>query len=255
MTHTPYRPIQPGIPTSHSRDIYYEEVSPRTLDDSVVHTVWTLQTRRPLSRSFEYFVLPDGCIDIVFDLSIPPKALGALIMTPHTVAISLPLGKSFRYAGIRLYPGAWQLSPVEIVGDMKIAQSLGGIDLVTIQKGLASTTRTDQLWDGLESCCQRLQRANVIQKNPTVAALLSSDISSATAMAAQTGYSIRHIQRVLRRNVGFTPHDFIKVIRFQRALYTKDTSMYADQSHYIREFKRMTGMTPQAFYRAYTNMA
>ena len=85
--------------------------------------------------------------------------------------------------------------------------------------------------------------------------LLDADITSASNMATQTGYSIRHIQRVLQRSVGFTPHDFIKVIRFQRALYQHNPSVYADQSHYIREFKRITGMTPRIFHQTYRDMA
>jgi len=138
---------------------------------------------------------------------------------------------------------------------MKTLQVLAGVDFVDIQTRLASTANTDHLWTILEDCGHQLQHAEVIQNNPTIAILLNTDITSAASMAAQTGYSIRHIQRVLRRNVGFTPHDFIKVIRFQRALYMDNSSVYADQSHYIREFKRITDMTPRAFYQTYGNMA
>lgn len=255
MTRISYHPIQPGIPATLTNDIHYQEVSPVSLDNSIVYKLWTLKTLHPLNQPFDYLVLPDGCIDIVFDVDTPVKTRGALIMTPHTVATRLPIGTSFRYVGIRLYPGAWQFSPVEIVGDTKVLQSLSGINLVTTQERLSSITDTDNLWPVLEDCCRTLHRAGVVQMNPTIAMLLDANVTSATTMASQTGYSIRHIQRVLRRNVGYTPHDFIKVIRFQRALYMRDTSGYADQSHYIREFRRITGMTPQTFYRTYTGMA
>lgn len=236
-------------------DVIYREVAPSSLSNTIIYKLWTLQSLRALDQPFEYLILPDGCIDIVFDLNTPPSTDGALIMTPHTTGIHLQLGTSFRYAGIRLYPGAWQFSPVEIVGDMKIQQSLSDIDLVAIQKQLASAKAIDDLWPILEDCSHTLQRVGIVQENPAIAQLLNTDLTSASVMAAQTGYSVRHIQRVLRHNVGFTPHDFIKVIRFQRALYKRDVSGYADQSHYIREFKRITGMTPQAFHRIYAGMA
>lgn len=255
MTDTSYCPIQPGIPTARIKDISYQEVSPLSLDDTVVYKLWTLRSLRTLDQPFDYLVLPDGCIDIVFDLDTPPSTNGVLIMTPHTTGVHLQLGTSFRYAGIRLYPGAWQFSPIEIVGDMKTIRTLADIDLVTVQNHLASITDINHLWHTLEDYSRTFQDAGIIQKNLTITQLLNTDVSSAAAMASQTGYSIRHIQRVLQRSVGFTPHDFIKVIRFQRALYTHDTSIYADQSHHIREFKRITGMTPQTFYRTYTNMA
>ncbi|MDX2776593.1 helix-turn-helix domain-containing protein [Streptomyces caniscabiei] len=250
-----YRPVQPGIPKTLRSIVQYEEVSPTSLDHSVVYKLWALQTDTPLERSFDYLVLPDGCVDIVFDLSGSPKTRGALIMTPHTTSVHLQLGTSFHYGGVRLYPGAWQFSPIDIVGTMKTVPTLTGVDFSGIQSRLACAPTVSDLWTILEDCGHQLQRAKIIKRNPTIAMLLDTDITSASNMAAQTGYSIRHIQRVLRRSVGFTPHDFIKVIRFQRALYQNNPSVYADQSHYIREFKRITGMTPRIFYQTYGNVA
>ena len=255
MLDAPYHPIQPGIPSSLMSTVQYKEIASQSIDSTIVYRYWTLETNQPLDQPFDYLILPDGCIDIVFDLAAPPAEHGALIMTPHTTSVRVPLGTAFRYAGIRLYPGAWQLSPIEIVGDMKTKQFLGGIDLGDVQKRLAATTHPGQLWPILEECGHTLQKAGVIHENPVITALLAADPTSVADIARQTGYSIRHIQRVLQRSVGFTPHNFIKVIRFQRALRTQDFSLYADQPHYIREFKRITSMTPQAFYRMYPGVA
>jgi len=79
MTHTPYHPIQPGIPKALASVIQYREVPPSSLDHSVVYKLWLLQTSTPLEQPFDYFVLPDGCIDIILIYPVHPKHTGLLL--------------------------------------------------------------------------------------------------------------------------------------------------------------------------------
>ena len=63
-------------------------------------------------------------------------------------------------------------------------------------------------------------------------------------MASVCDLSARQLQRVLKSTTGFTPHDFLKVLRLQQSLNGNDTWDYADQSHFIHSFRRATGYTP-----------
>lgn len=246
-----YTPVQPGIPHALRGSVHYQEFAPRNLPSSLVYRFWTLKATL-LERDFEYLVLPDGCIDIVFDLHSPSATEGALIMTPNTTAVTLNLKRSFHYAGVRLYPGAWHQDPVAVIKESRIIRDIVNVSLADFQTRLR---HADHPQDTLEEMCTTLYQENIIQPNHLIDFLLTHEWSSIEEAAHIAGYSVRHIQRVLLDSVGYKPHDFLKIIRFQRALSKQDFSQYADQSHYIREFKRITGMTPQTFHATYQNMS
>jgi AraC-like DNA-binding protein len=52
----------------------------------------------------------------------------------------------------------------------------------------------------------------------------------------------------LKRETGFTPHDFLKIMRLQRSLSGSDLDQYFDQAHFIRSFRSTSGRTPSKFY-------
>jgi AraC-like DNA-binding protein len=76
------------------------------------------------------------------------------------------------------------------------------------------------------------------------------------ALAAEVGWSRRHLAARFRRQVGLTPKAAAQVFRFRRALGLLDGSRtigtvaaetgYADHSHLVREFRRLTGSAPSA---------
>ncbi|HAA16991.1 MAG TPA: hypothetical protein DCE41_36880 [Cytophagales bacterium] len=71
----------------------------------------------------------------------------------------------------------------------------------------------------------------------------------------------RTLERQFQAQVGLTPKQFAKIIQFQKALHSLNQSRYdrlvevgvdsgfADQSHFIRTFKRYTGQTPSYYLR------
>lgn len=71
-----------------------------------------------------------------------------------------------------------------------------------------------------------------------------------------TCLSYKQFKRVFSEYVGINPKEFLRIVRFQRALFTMQTQpqtsftelAYAcgfyDQSHLIREFKSFSGLTP-----------
>jgi AraC-like DNA-binding protein len=74
-------------------------------------------------------------------------------------------------------------------------------------------------------------------------------------LAAETGFSVRYIQKLFQHYVGISPNSFHSVQRFNKSLQlvrSADMSLtniayecgYYDQAHFIREFKSYTGLTP-----------
>ena len=76
-------------------------------------------------------------------------------------------------------------------------------------------------------------------------------IHTVSDMAVISGISNRQLQRTLKRSTGFTPHDFLKILRLQQALNGNDTWSYADQSHFIHSFRNATGYTPGKYSRKF----
>jgi AraC-like DNA-binding protein len=70
-------------------------------------------------------------------------------------------------------------------------------------------------------------------------------------MASFSSLSSRQLQRVLKKTTGFTPHDFLKVLRLQQTLNGNDTWSYADQSHFIHSFRKATGYTPGKYSKKF----
>jgi len=79
------------------------------------------------------------------------------------------------------------------------------------------------------------------------------------SVAEDMGISERHLRRVFRENVGLSPKEFFKLIRFERALKAakddRDLSWsdiaagagYYDQAHLIADFRSIAGATPREF--------
>jgi AraC-like DNA-binding protein len=72
-------------------------------------------------------------------------------------------------------------------------------------------------------------------------------------LSNEMGYSRRYLLNKFKDNVGLSPKEFTNIVRFSEVykginqnLLKEDKlyEFYYDQSHYIREFKRYTGLTP-----------
>jgi AraC-like DNA-binding protein len=80
-------------------------------------------------------------------------------------------------------------------------------------------------------------------------------------LAAEVGWSHRHLIARFRQQVGLAPKTAARLVRFDRVWRRLDQPQpldwadlareagYADQAHLVREFHRFTGTTPTAFPR------
>jgi transcriptional regulator GlxA family with amidase domain len=76
-------------------------------------------------------------------------------------------------------------------------------------------------------------------------------------LAAEIGYSKRHLERLFRTEVGLPPRTLAQIVRVQHALSLQMSSGsfaaasvgagFHDQVHFTRAFKAMAGYSPGAF--------
>jgi AraC-like DNA-binding protein len=79
-------------------------------------------------------------------------------------------------------------------------------------------------------------------------------------MASEACLSRKQFERIFAEHVGISPKQYLKIIRFQSALFQKQRnknlnmtelsyeSGYFDQSHFINDFKALSGLTPKQYF-------
>jgi AraC-like DNA-binding protein len=236
-----YSPARDGIEKT-VQAVRYTKAKPPDDLSRLVDCFWELRTELTLPEDFRLHALPDACVNILFNQIDTQIAGVTALRTTYEV---LNLGKTFHYAGIQLLPGVWRGDPGEIAdrfvgtpyqGDLPLlerSQQMAGLEFAAKQPVMAKLVR-------------QLINEKIIVANEVTATILLhlEDIYTVADMARFTGLSARHLQRTLRQITGFSPHDFLKVLRLQLSFKQDYLASYADQSHYIHSFRKITGYTP-----------
>ena len=91
--------------------------------------------------------------------------------------------------------------------------------------------------------------AKLVVRNPVTERILAKldDIRSVSDMASIACLSPRQLQRSLKQTTGLSPHDLLKVLHIQQSFKQHYLDLYADQSHYIHSFRKVTGYTPAKY--------
>jgi AraC-like DNA-binding protein len=239
-----YDPIKDGVNKSIRSVSYSVEKPPAHLSD-LVHCYWQLKTDSVLTEDFFLHAMPDACVNILFN-QVDTQIAGVTAL--RTTYEMLNLGQSFHYVGIQLLPGVWQGDPREIANQFVGSPYVGQLPLVATNERLASHD-----FAGKQDIMSELVNWFVAEKwvvgNPTIKKILAKldDISNVADMAAIACLSPRQLQRTLKKTTGFSPHDLLKVLRIQQSFKQHYLNLYADQSHYIHSFRKVTGFTPAKF--------
>jgi AraC-like DNA-binding protein len=211
--------------------------------------------------------VPDGCVDVIFiynETDYYVEYLG----TPKRRKICSPR-PGYRYFGVRLKPGMFlaidDISLAEVTdheifytsSDLKIDRFIGELlGLETLDDKIALFMR--EFGSDLTDCYLTEQvkyiisRVNETKGNITVAQI-ASDLC----------YSERQVSRLMRADTGMSPKTLARIVRFQNALHNMMKSEsrdilscirdlnYSDQSHFHREFREFTGISPREFMNYY----
>jgi predicted enzyme related to lactoylglutathione lyase/AraC-like DNA-binding protein len=239
-----YRPIQDGIDRS-VRSVRYSEAQPPMNLAGLVHCFWELKTIADLSDDFHYHALPDACANILLD-QVETDIAGVTAL--RLKAEVLNLGKSFHYVGIQFYPGVWQGKQEQIFDRYVGTPYLGSLPLIQVSENIKDLDFNRKL-PALSDLVEWLLQAELIKYNVLTAKIMErlDRIHTVADMARITELSPRQLQRQLKRTTGFSPHDFLKVLRVQQSFGRHYLELYADQSHYIHSFRKVTGYTPAKY--------
>jgi len=243
-----YDPIQDGI-EKKVQSVNYNEAKPPSIFANLVHNFWQLKTEKELSDDFCLHALPDACVNILFN-QVDTKIAGVTAL--RTTYQELNLGKDFHYVGVQFFPGVWQANLSETSDSFVGSPYLGGLPLIDTNNALVSLD-FPSMQEVLSKLVQQLVDRKLVAPNVITAKILANidSIHTVVDMATVANMSARQLQRKLKRSTGFSPHDFLKVIRLQQSFKQHYLDFYSDQSHFIHEFRKITGCTPAEYYKKY----
>jgi AraC-like DNA-binding protein len=222
-----------------------------------VDAFWRVEARGGAGR-----VLPDGCLDFLFDL----RNARAVVVGPMTRAEVVHLSPGARLFGVRFRPGAGALFL-----DAR-ADELGDRDAPLEEVVKAETAQlTDEVFeaandaDRIAAVARFLTQANARQRaedsrvRQAVSTLCRSHgIASVRDVAMAVRLSERQLERLFLERVGLRPKLFARVMRLQRAVALETRTVtgsqaelalragYADESHLLRDFRALAGLAPRA---------
>jgi len=104
--------------------------------------------------------------------------------------------------------------------------------------------------------------SNFVKKDLELIEKILSDIEKDLKLdeiAEKYNFTRQHINILFSKNVGKTPSEYRKIHRFRNALINKKESknlttlshqnLFFDQSHFIKDFKKLTGKKPKEFFK------
>ncbi|MDR1820940.1 MAG: helix-turn-helix domain-containing protein [Oscillospiraceae bacterium] len=206
--------------------------------------------------------IPDGCVDIMFT-----EAQGELegsVCGMVTKGNSVPTKDGGKYFGVRFLPGflpkKLELSIPELVNSRcSLTELPAGAELLEkMSETPGFEDRARLLWTFIADSW----RTNELLQLMISAVCASGGEVRVRELEEKTMYSARYINRVFNDNLGLSPKAFCEHVRFQQLISYMNSNSYGritdiaadygyyDQSHFTREFKEFTTVTPGSYSRA-----
>lgn len=265
--------------------MHYRAIPPQRRLAKYIECFWTLEGSSQPDAIAPEAILPDGCIELIFNLADPFKRYHAddkIEIQPAT----LLAGQMQRFArieptgrvklfGVRFHPGGaypfLQLPLSELTDQIihfeNIANQLGRELAEKIQTAGSLRERRRIIETVfLARLDSRYETTRTVRA--AVALLLQKDgLLAIERLQQMAGISERQLERQFQTQVGLTPKFFSRLLRFQKVFKAVSQNHrlgwsfiaaecgYYDQAHFIHDFKAFSGQNPSAYFREDHQMA
>ena len=170
--------------------------------------------------------------------------------------------------GVELTPKGlyhlFQLSMHEITNRMVSFEELFGPQGARLQNRIGDAEDPQEkvmlLQTALTHLLQKNEKEYVLLDHTLDLIAQTHGLMRVQELEAQTGYTRRYVDMLFKEHVGVSPKSLASILRFQEVyqvwaqqksptfLRNNVYTYYYDQSHFIKEFKRYTGFTPQKYH-------
>lgn len=246
--------------------LVYREFKPSAPLQNIVRCFFYYENTCNPSAIFPEIVSPDGTFEINFQLD-PHKSREMKVY--HLALLSRPrivkptdIGKVL---GITFYPwGIYSLfgMPSREIIDFKInAEELLGSKLNVLYEHVVNAGNPESAIPAIEkylieACTER----DLLIEDISQRIIASKGTISMSALFSAYGISKRRIEQRFLDKIGVSPKFFARLIKYQQTLvqlkkYSACNNLtgiaykcgYFDQSHFIRDFKSFSGVTPAKY--------
>ena len=260
-------------------------VTPRRELRPYIESFWVLQSLTGLPATADSIAAPNGCSKLIIpcENSIVSVANGRtqISQAQHLYFVGnrdsathiRSSAQKTSFIAIEFQPqGAFQVFGVpmsETSNQLWESACVFGYWSREMQKAINNLERVDE-----KVACIQDRLTLMLRKNRRNASIVDYCVGALRfadgripirELEQQTGYSRRYLDKLFKQHVGLSPKVLAEIFRFQR-FYRKWAEglsfdlvkaelydHYYDQAHFTREFRRMTGHSPQRFVREVSN--
>lgn len=260
----------------------YLEQPPSPLLQRYVEAFWQLEAPLSTARPTQEKILPDGCIEIIFNLADRFErfhANGVIERQPSVLVVGqmrqhvciAPTG-GVRLFAIRFKPsGAFPFLrvPLHELTDRILSAE-------TVQRDF--TRELEERLHSVRSFAESIRQAEIVlarhmqfEADRAVELLAERIVASqgrlsVVRLAQDVGLSTRQLERRFQTRVGISPKSLARIIRFQKIFKAVEQNAdnwsnvalscgYYDQAHLIHDFKAFSGENPSSFLLEQTAMS
>ena len=243
------------------RHLGFQRFAPHPRLSPWVQCYWVAQQTQLPGSSVSETVYPDGGTTLIFNFT--PSDYPDIIFNATQCTSQMQFSGQINRLGIRFHPGgAFQLLGVDmqdvIEGD-SAADEFAPRSLLQLREQLADFPLIDQRLKLIDQWLLKLAdnaKSGLIQRLLPPLMLAQNSIDE---LSSQLSISRRQLERKFQQEVGFSPIQLKQLhrIKLARTLIShhpeqplshvgQDAGFY-DQPHFIRQFQKITGLTPNQY--------
>ena len=241
----------------------YNEYTPPANLQAYLDCYWSYVTDSAAISLNKKPIIPDGCIDIIFDLN-HPTTLKSFVIGAMTKPI---VNSRTNLVGVRFKPGmAYPFfnSPIHELTDLLVDYfEFAGQEANQLSNQFADLNSTKHQIILLNKIfTKKLSAINAIETQMSRALNLiqrTGGRCTIKKISGEVGWSRQHFTRKCLTYTGLTPKFLTQVIRIKQVIKQYNNEKfynwsqlsvdggYYDQPHMINEFRKITGLTPIEF--------
>ena len=249
----------------------FQVIQPSALLSPYIKHYW-LMTINDAARSTER-VIPTGMMSLMFhrgeriysltENQLQPRAFlcgqdmsYADLIYQGTIDM---IAVDFRPAGAKAF---FKMPMIELFDQAVAVDTLSDPQLIELEKRLSDAndpiTCVSLIEQFLYHRLYQLETYNLKRINAVINALSSGE-QNMEKLAATACLGYKQFKRIFADYIGANPKDYLRIVRFQKALHTLQTQPdiqfnhlaydcgYYDNSHLIKEFRQFSGYTPSEY--------